>query len=375
MKDTIHSRLKRMPAVALLGPRQVGKTTLAKTFSSLYYDLELEEERLRLDIQWNDVVRSNALVVLDEAQNYPALFPLLRSAIDTDRERNGRFLILGSVSPALMRNVAESLTGRIALCELHPFSLGELGIEKADTLWLMGGYPDGGIRKERGFPVWQRDYLDLLAMRDLPLWGLPAKPQATMRFFRMLAASHGTLWNASRIGKSLGISYHTANTYLDYLEQSYLIRRLQPYHTNIGKRLIKSPKVYWRDTGLLHSILHVPTIDELISQPWVGASWESWVIEQTIIHLNNRDVHYDGPFFLRTSDGRELDLVLIVSGRVWAIEVKLSSMPGKGDLQSLNRAADLIGADMRVLVSRTKKPVIGDDTVSTDLAGFLGIVA
>jgi predicted AAA+ superfamily ATPase len=233
LRNVILSRLKLMPAVALLGPRQVGKTTLARTLSSSYYDLELEEEKLRLDLQWNDIINSGELIVLDEAQNYPEIFPRIRNAIDRDRKRNGRLLILGSVSPGLMKEVSEFLTGRIAICELSPFSIKELSEEQGNTLWLMGGYPDGGVLQNEKYPIWQHNYLDLLAMRDLPLWGMPAKPQVTKKFFKMLAVSNGTLWNASQIGKSLGISYHTANSYLDLLEQAYLIRMLQPYHTNI----------------------------------------------------------------------------------------------------------------------------------------------
>jgi predicted AAA+ superfamily ATPase len=168
----------------------------------------LEQERLRLDIQWNNLIKSKEVVILDEAQNYPDIFPRIRNAIDNERKRNGRFLILGSVSPGLMQGVSEFLTGRIALCELNPFSVREVNGEGDERLWLMGGYPDGGIIKEQDFPVWQENYLDLLAMRDLPVWGLNARPPVIKRFFGMLAASHGTIWNASQIGKSLGLSYH-----------------------------------------------------------------------------------------------------------------------------------------------------------------------
>ncbi len=203
MHGIITARLKTFPAVAILGPRQAGKTTLAKTFSKTYFDLEQEEDRLKLDIRWKNLVAAKSLIVLDEAQNYPEIFPRIRSAIDADRQRMGRFLLLGSVSPGLMKEVSESLAGRISLCELAPLSLLEIDNLKDDELWLKGGYPDGGILKADNYPIWQGNYLDLLAMRDLPVWGLPAQPPATQRFFRMLAISHGNIWNASQTGKSL----------------------------------------------------------------------------------------------------------------------------------------------------------------------------
>lgn len=367
--DKIISRLKSFSAVAILGPRQVGKTTLAKTLSKTYYDLELEQERLRLDIQWNELIKSKEVIILDEAQNYPGIFPRIRNAIDTERKRYGRFLILGSVSPGLMKEVSEFLTGRIAMCELTPFSI--LEVKDEERLWLMGGYPDGGIIKEENFPVWQENYLELLAMRDLPVWGLNARPPVTKRFFRMLAASHGTIWNASQIGKSLGISYHTVNFYLGYLEQAYLVRRVQPYHANIKKRLVKSPKVYWRDSGLLHSLLHVHKAEELLVQPWVGISWESWIIEQILIFLNISGYSYEGPYYLRTNDGYEIDLIFRLSGITYAIEIKLSSSPGKGDRERVEKAAAMIGADRKVLISKTPDHIESEDFVSTNLRGFL----
>lgn len=374
IKDVILSRLKTFPAVAILGARQVGKTTLAKTFSNSYYDLELDEERLRLDLQWNNVIQSNDLVILDEAQNYPEIFPRIRNAIDNDRHRNGRFLILGSVSPILMKEVSEILTGRIALCELSPFSLFELISGDDDDLWLMGGYPDGGILQKHKFQIWQKNYLDLLAMRDLPLWGLSAKPQVTKRFFKMLAAIHGQVWNASQLGKSLGLSYHTVNLYLDYLEQIFLIRKIQPFYSNIKKRLVKSPKIYWRDSGLLHGLLNIKSFESLLVQPWIGFSWEGWIIEQIIIYLRNNDIDFDGPYFFRTNDQYEIDLVVNIAGMVWGIEIKLTSVPGKQDFLKLEKTADLIKATKRVLISRSQNTISDSNTISTNLKDFLKIL-
>jgi len=198
---------------------------------------------------------------------------------------------------------------------------------------------DGGILDKNRFPLWQRNYLDLLAMRDLPSWGLTARPQLTRRFFKMLAAVHGNTWNASQIGKSLGISYHTVNSFLEYLEQAYLIRRLIPYYRNIKKRLIKSPKIYWRDSGLLHSLFNLGSKKELLVQPWVGLSWEGWVIEQILIFLSTLDLTLDDPSFLRTADGQELDLIIKFLGLTYAIEIKLTSSPGREDIQRLKKTA------------------------------------
>ena len=373
LANLIKAHLKNYPAVALLGARQSGKTTLAKTFSELYFDLELEQDKLRLDLQWDEVAASKAPVILDEAQNFPEIFPRIRAAVDQNRKKNGRFLILGSVSPGLMRQVSEFLTGRIAVVELSPLALNELPKKSIDDLWLMGGFPDGGILKRKQYPQWQRNYLDLLAMRDLPIWGLPATAPVTKRFFKMLAASHGLTWNASMIGKSMGLSYHTVNSYLDFLEQTYLIRKLAPYAANIKKRLIKSPKVYWRDSGLLHALMDAHDAEDLIVQPWVGLSWEGWVIEQVLTGLNNRGVHCE-PFFFRTADGFELDLVLRVKGRLWAFEMKLTTSPGKRDLDRVRKTAAMIGADRIVLVSRSNRTIRGQDTITTGVRGLLGLI-
>ena len=310
-------------------------------------------------------------IVLDEAQNFPEIFSRVRNAIDEDRKRMGRFLILGSVSPGLMKEVSEFLTGRIALCELSPFSVLEIKPERDADLWLRGGYPDGGILKDKSFPTWQKSYLDLLAMRDLPTWGLPARPQLTEGFFRMLAAGHGSIWNASQIGKSLGITYHTVNFYLDHLESAYLIRKLLPYFTNIKKRLVKSPKIYFRDSGLFHSLMNITRKDELLVQPWVGASWEGWVIEQILIFLNMEDYHFDGPFYFRTSDGNEIDLIFTIGRTMYAVEIKLSSSPGRDDMERLKKAADLVGEGKKVLISQTSRTIESADFLSTNLRGFL----
>jgi uncharacterized protein len=369
--QVVRRRLAAYPAVALVGPRQCGKTTLARGLRGHYFDLEQEPDRLRLDLEWTGVEGGKALVVLDEAQAWPEVFPRLRSAIDRDRGRNGRFLVLGSVSPAIMEQVSESLAGRLSLVELTPFTCGEIPKAPLARLWSRGGYPDGGVLGGRRYPQWQRDYLTLLSQRDLPSWGLPAKPQVTMRLLRMIAAVNGQVWNASQIGQSLGLSYHTVDSYLDYLEGAFLIRRLAPYHANVGKRLVKSPKVFWRDSGLLHSLLGGVSESALVDQPWVGASWEGFVIEQVLAHLGQRDRAAEAWFF-RTTDQHEVDLVLDLGRQLWAIEVKLTAAPGPDDMRRLNKVADLIGARKRVLISRTPRSVAGDREISCSLPWFLG---
>lgn len=359
----LRDRLKGFPAVALVGARQTGKTTLARSMKGAYYDLELAEERVRLDVEWPKVTKSRGLAVLDEAQSHPEIFSRLRSAIDEERRRNGRFLILGSVSPGLMTSVAESLAGRLAICEIAPFNRFEMKNDDPDVHWLKGGYPDGGILGGKAFPVWQRNYLDLLAQRDLPNWGLPAKPRDSLRLFRMLAVAHGQVHNASQIGKSLGLSYHTVNSYLGYLQMAFLIRELPPHHANLKKRLVKSPKLYWRDSGLLHALLRVSSLKELLVQPWVGHSWEGHVIEQILSYLTATGVAHEESY-LRTSDGHELDLVVEASGKCLAFEIKLTSSPQPADMARLEKTADLIEADWRVLVSRTARDTIGDRSAS-----------
>jgi len=205
------------------------------------------------------------------------------------------------------------------------------------------------------------------------MWGLPSKPQTTSRFLRMIAACHGQSWNASQIGQSMGLNHVTVNSYLDYLVGAFLIRRLEPYHVNIGKRLVKSPKVYWRDTGLLHSLLNAPDADRLLSQPWVGASWEGFVIEQSISTLSLAGKFFT-PFYFRTSDQHELDLVLDFGGELWAVEIKLTSFPTLDEMERLNRTADLIKAKRRFFVSKTKEFISGRDVTSCNLDAFLKIL-
>jgi len=370
IQPLVENRLKRFPAIALVGPRQCGKTTFAKSMGGVYFDLEQESDRVSLDIKWDSLMTQSDLVILDEAQEWPVLFKRLRGAIDQDRKRNGRFLLLGSVSPALMRQVSESLAGRMALLELTPFVREELPSELQQNLWLYGGYPDGGIVDPGQYSQWQQHYLEMLVFRDLPAWGLPAEPHTTQRLLKMIAAVHGQTLNASQLGKSLDISYKTVKSYLGYLEGAFLIRQLQPFHSNLKKRLVKSSKLYWRDSGLLHTLLNIRNEEELLSAPWVGASWEGFVIEQVLNALKLKDLQFS-PYFFRTNDQYEIDLVLDFGKEKWAIEIKLTSSPDVSAIGRLNKTADLIGASRRILISRTSKTVDNDKVISCNLDWFI----
>jgi uncharacterized protein len=373
LREVVRVRLRRFPAVGIVGARQCGKTTLARQFGGRYFDLEQPGHRTRLDVEWDALCDGRDLLILDEAQEWPEIFPRLRGAIDADRKRTGRFLVLGSVSPALMERVSESLAGRLSVVELTPFLLSEVADTSLHKHWLFGGYPDGGLLEPTAYPQWQRDYLSLLAQRDLPRWGLPARPALTERLLRMTAAVHGQLWNASKTGQSLGISHTTVNHYLDFLEGAFLVRRLPPYAANLKKRLVKSPRVYWRDSGLLHALLGVRDFDDLLVQPWAGASWEGFVIEQILNTLAVRELGFEACFF-RTSDDYEADLVLDFGTRRWAIEIKLTSQPAPEDLQHLNKVADMIGAERRILISQTRRSSFSTRQISCSLAEFLHFV-
>jgi uncharacterized protein len=371
-------KLEKYPAVALLGPRQCGKTTLAKNFGGRYFDMESQGAALRLDSEWDRLMRGEELVIIDEAQCAPEIFPRLRSAIDLERKRNGRFLLLGSVSPALMQNVSESLAGRMGLLSMGPLTYSELsdplGTDCWESLWLRGGFPDGGILDGSSFPDWQKSYLELLATRDLPEWGFPAKPQRTRRLLSMLAAVNAQPLNASELGSALGIDHKTVMGYCDFLEETFLIRRVRPWFGNINKRLVKTPRLYWRDSGLLHALLNVQNIDHLYNQPWVGYSWEGFVVEQILASLNLFGLSAE-PYFFRTSDGIEADLLLDWAGERWAIEIKLTSDPTRTMIKRLQKASELLDASTQILICQTAEEIRSDSLLITNLPSFLNELA
>ncbi|MSR48026.1 MAG: DUF4143 domain-containing protein [Planctomycetes bacterium] len=292
------------------------------------------------------------------------MFERLRGTIDQQQRRHGRFLLLGSIAPTLMARVSQSLASRLSLVELTPLLWSELATAaQRERLWLFGGFPDGGVLAPKHFPRWQKDKIALLTQRDLPAWGLAA----------MLAALHGQAWNAASVSRSLALSYHTVNRYLDCLEGTFLIRRLRPWSANVGKRLVKSPKVCWRDSGLLHALLGVADRDHLLAQPWVGASFEGFVIEQLLGALSVLGSPRSAWHF-RTSDQLELDLVLERGRERIAFEIKLTTSPSPADMARLEKVAALIGANRRVLVSRVSHPT-GDATrLSGNLAHLLDMI-
>lgn len=335
----VETLAKQFPAVLILGPRQCGKTTLARHFlQGNYFDLEKPSD---YQLFAGDVElalgRLDEPLILDEAQTVPQLFSVLRSAIDQKRHASGRFYLLGSVSPTLVRQVSESLAGRIGIVELTPFLFAEVAGPDLDlsTYWLRGGYPDACKEAEEERRMrWHEHYAQALVERDLAGYGLKTSPFEMRRFLGMLAHTHGGLLNASDLGRSLGVSYRTVSSYLDILEGHFLIRRLQPWSANLGKRLVKTPKVYLRDSGLLHYLLGVRNDRDLLQSPHRGASWEGCLTEQ-IIALEKLRRAGSQFWFYRTRAGAEIDLVVERGGQRIGYEFKCASSVGRSDASAL----------------------------------------
>jgi hypothetical protein len=337
---------RQFPAVLVLGARQVGKTTLARQcFPALPY-CDLEEPNLRQlfadDPGFQIEQRAKPGLVLDEAQSVPEVFAALRGIIDRQRFINGRFLLLGSAQPALIRQVSESLAGRVGILELDPLTAQEVttGAEakRWEEVWLHGGFPDA---LRGAFREWWEAYLRTYVERDLPHLGLRADPLLLRRLLTMLAHAQGGLFNASQFGKSLGVSYHTVQKYVDILERTFLVRRLPPYFRNVAKRLTKAPKVYLRDTGLLHHLLNLNSLAELDHHPIRGASWETFVLEDLARREKLRHPHTQF-YFWRTVAGAEVDLVLDRGSQRFAIEIKA----GRGDKAHAARVLEQAAADL-----------------------------
>lgn len=343
------------PAVLLLGARQVGKTTLARSaFRAVPY-VDLEEPRTRAlftdDPAFQLESRAKPSLILDEAQSVPEVFAALRGLIDSRRRTPGRFILLGSAQPSLVRGVSESLTGRVAVLDLDPLTLAEVsrGRERRpwEELWLRGGFPDP--LRHGDFREWWEAYLRTFIERDLPSLGVGTDPLLVRRILTMLANQQGGLLNGSNLAAALGVSPPTVRRYLDVLEQTYLVRRLPPYFVNVGKRLVKSPKVYLRDTGLLHHLLNIESHEQMDSHPIRGASFETLVLEDIIRRERIQHPHAQF-FFWRTAAGAEVDLVIERGAERFAVEVKL----GRGDkpkaVHALAAAAADLGAKRSVLI-------------------------
>ena len=331
LRQSILQSLRKYPVVIILGSRQVGKTTLAKIISTevgrdtIYLDLELDSDLNKLkDPELYLRQFTNTLVIIDEIQRVPDLFPLMRALVDQKRV-GGRFLILGSASPDLIRHSSESLAGRIIYHELTPFNLDEVH-EDMHTLWLRGGYPESYLSGDDNESfIWRDSYIRTFLERDIPQLGIHIPAVQLRRFWTMIAHSHGQLWNGSKIASSLGLSNMTARRYLDILEDTFLLRQLQPFHRNAKKRTIKSSKVYIRDSGLLHALLKIHSHDDLHGHPVIGSSWEGFIIEQIAGLLPERTEIY----FYRTGAGAEIDLFFFdKKSSPVAVEIKYSLNPG-----------------------------------------------
>ena len=326
----IRQALARQAAVALLGPRQVGKTTLAQTIAagtpSVYIDLEREADLARLDdADFYFAQHQESLIVIDEVQRLPGLFQTLRSRIDINRRegrRTGQFLLLGSASNELLHQSSESLAGRITYLELPPLHLLEVGADQLNPLWVHGGFPDA-FTNQLDSMHWRMDFIRTYLERDIPALGTRIPATTLRRFWTMLAHNQGQLFNASQIGGSLGVSGQTASRYLDLMVDLLLVRRLSPWFTNVGKRLVKSPKTFIRDSGITHALLGIDDFDELLGHPVAGASWEGFVIENLLaVAPPNTEA-----FFYRTAAGAEVDLLLKFGKQLWAIEIKRTTAP------------------------------------------------
>ncbi len=335
LAPSLTAALAHSPAVALLGPRQAGKTTLALAVAkaagkpSLYLDLESEQDRAKLaqaELYLAD--HADELVILDEVHRAPGLFPVLRGVIDKGRragKKTGRFLLLGSASPDLLKQSGETLAGRIAYLELAPFNLLETRRLPGDHLWLRGGFPESLLAPNAAQSLrWRKDFIRSYLERDIPQFGPRIAAETLRRFWSMLAHHQGGLLNTAQFARNLGVDAKTAAAYLDLLVDLLLVRRLPPWHANLGKRLVKSPKVYVRDSGLVHALLGIADKEALLSHPVVGQSWECFVIEN-LLACTPEGVQ--GHFY-RSSGGAEIDLLMAwPNGELWAIEIKRSLAP------------------------------------------------
>lgn len=322
----VQAALRRSRVAALIGPRQCGKTTLARQFiaadSPNYFDLEDPVSVARLDEPMTALRDLTGLVVIDEIQRRPELFPVLRVLADR-KPLPAHLLILGSASPDLMRQSSESLAGRMETITMGGFNLGELGVEKISRHWLRGGLPLSFLaRREADSLAWRKNFIQTFLERDLPQWGIGVPAAALLRFWTMLAHYHGQTWNAADPARSLGVSETTVRRYLDILTGVFMVRQLQPWHANLGKRQIKAPKIYFRDTGLLHQLLGIRSARELLAHPKSGASWEGYALEETL-----QAIEPDEAYFWGTHAGAEIDLVIIKGGRKLGVEFKREDAP------------------------------------------------
>lgn len=329
-RATVSSRIDRLfrvhPAVAIEGPRQCGKTTLARMYggsSATYFDLENPVDLRRLETPMQALLPLRGLVVIDEAQRMPELFPPLRVLLDR-LDSPARFILTGSASPALVRGLSESLAGRVGVLDLGGFNLEEVGSDRWRSLWQRGGFPRSYLAPDdEASADWRSAFVRTFLERDLGQLGVHVPATTLRRFWTMAAHYHGQIWNASDFARSLGVDEKTARRYLDLLTGTFMLRTLQPWFENLRKRQVKAPKVYVRDTGILHSLLGLGSFADLDGHPKLGASWEGFAIEQILAALGAGE-----PFYWATHNGAELDLLVTVKGKRYGFEIKYADAPG-----------------------------------------------
>jgi len=371
LATTINTRLANNPSVALLGPRQVGKTTLAKIIcdkspSSLFLDLEREKDRAMLNnLEEFFSANSHRLICLDEIQRAPEIFPFIRGYLDRNN-RNGQLLVLGSASRELIQQSSESLAGRISYLEITPFLFSEIPENHFRTHWLRGGFPRSFLANDDEISLeWRLDYIRTFLERDIPQLGFNIPANTLSRFWRMLAHVHSQTLNSSKLGGSLGVSSHTIKSYIDILEQTFLIRVLPPFENNVKKRLIKSPKIFIRDSGLLHALLDIDDYNGMLSHPVYGASFEGYIIENILNSLPR----WQG-YFYRTSNGAEVDLVLQKGNTTIAVEIKASATPtvSKGFFNTIKD----INADQAFVIGQIDNSyALNDGVTATNLHSLI----
>jgi hypothetical protein len=358
LKNTIQLTLDRNRVVALIGPRQCGKTTLAREFvdpsSVNYFDLENPPNLARLDNPMLALQDLQGLVVIDEVQRRPELFPVLRVLADRT-PLPARFLVLGSASPVLLHQASESLAGRIAIIRMMGFSLDEVGKDAQNTLWRRGSFPLSFTSPTEEISLeWRQNFINTFLERDIPQLGFNIPASSLFRFWSLLAHYHGQVWNAAEAARALNVSETTARRYLDILQDLFMVRVLQPWYANVGKRQVKSPKIYFRDPGLLHLLMGIRTEKDLLLHPRNGASWEGFAIEETV-----RALEPDEVFFWATHSGAELDLLLIKDGQRFGVECKRVDAPRL--TPSMRTAADTLELSKLLVIYPGSLPYPLDD--------------
>ncbi|MGC9452954.1 MAG: ATP-binding protein [Oceanipulchritudo sp.] len=369
LRGRVEGALGRSRVVSLLGPRQAGKTTLARTFvgsgSVNYFDLEDPRSSGRLDQPMLALEGLEGLVVIDEIQLRPELFGVLRVLADRE-DRRATFLILGSASPDLVERTAQSLAGRVETIEVTPFSSLETGLDKTRRHWLRGGYPLSYLAgSEADSVAWREGFIGQFLQKDIPQFGITISPTNLRRFWSMLAHYHGQVWNASEIGGSIGVSGHTTCHYLDILSETFMVRQLPAWHENLKKRQVKAPKIYLRDSGIFHSLVGIPDWQALQLHPKLGASWEGYAVEEILRSLRPREA-----YFWAVHNGPELDLLCFKEDRRIGFEVKYADAPKL--TRSMTSAAELLRLDaLKVVYPGNQRYLLSERIEAVPLSNLL----